>query len=68
MEFLFEFMDGSKNEEIPIEFMWVGHASILVKKGDVMVLVDPFFSKGFYWDGNYEIYQGNSPFIGTEEK
>ena len=61
-------MDGSKIEEISLEFMWVGHASILMKKGGVMVLIDPFFSLGFYWDGNYKIYQGNSPFIGTKEK
>nr|MDO8113434.1 MBL fold metallo-hydrolase [Candidatus Sigynarchaeota archaeon] len=51
-----------------MELLWIGHAGILVRYGDVMVAVDPFLSGTFTWKGKTELYQGKSPWIGSTDK
>jgi L-ascorbate metabolism protein UlaG (beta-lactamase superfamily) len=53
------------NMGAPVEVLWIGHAGILVRRGDALVAVDPFLEGKFCWDGNIEQYRGKSPWIGT---
>jgi L-ascorbate metabolism protein UlaG (beta-lactamase superfamily) len=45
----------------PVEVLWIGHAGILVRHGDVTVAVDPFLDGRFCWSGKVERYLGKSP-------
>jgi len=48
-----------------MEVLYIGHASILVREGNVMIALDPFLSGEFYWEGQKETYYGESPLIGN---
>ncbi len=51
-----------------IELRYIGHAGTLVRYGDVLLAIDPFLSGAFLWDGKLNVYQGTSPWIGSEAK
>ncbi|MHA1683483.1 MAG: MBL fold metallo-hydrolase [Promethearchaeota archaeon] len=51
-----------------MELLYMGHAGILAKERDVMVAIDPFLSGSFLWNGKLNVYKGDSPWIGSQER
>ena len=51
-----------------MKIRYIGHAGILIKEGDTLIAYDPFLSGEFWWNGKFNTYHGESPWIGTEER
>lgn len=47
--------------------LYIGHAGVLIRYGDVVIAIDPFLSGRFFWNGKENVYKGNSPWIGPEQ-